>query len=701
MRRIWVSRVLAASLTFTGLWGMSAVLPGVTHADTGQLEISTAPALYPLFDPAVSDYVTRCTDAAVHVSVSAPADTTVVVDSQTPRGGTFATDVLLGANQSFTVTATIAGAVTGTYYVRCLPSDFWTWTAQRFAQPQAEWYMVNPGGALLPGQSGNYVAIFDTNGVPVWWMRAASRAGAVLLLPNGNVGWSQNPPTTAGAEERRLDGRLVRTINTVAAAADFHEFLLLPNGNYLLGANVIRSGYSLCGQSNLTILDTGIQEVAPDGSLVWSWYPSDHIALSEIPAEWCGSILANGSNSGTYDPYHFNSAEPNGDSIVLSFRHMDAVYRVSKATGDVEWKIGGTPILQSLATVNDPGNGPWGGHDARVLSDGTVSVHDNGFHPAVKRTPRAGRYQIDLTARTATLLEQVNDPGTVTAGCCGMVRRMAGGNWAISWGGNPLVTELTSSGSRVFSLAFRGGVSSYRAHPVPPGVLSRSALRTGMDAQHPRYARPGGATPLRVPLVPEFTSCGAPDVSHASPLDSPSCSSPALESPMLTTSSQGRGWAAARFDVVVGNPMTVADEADVAVSATIGDVTNEADGSDYVGPLVLASDVRVTDTANGPSATTPATVQDARFAIPISCVATQQPDPQIPNKLGGNCNVSTTFDTLVPGFAREGARAVISTPSVVVEDAGADGMVDSGSGCPPTCGTGDEAVFLRQGVFAP
>ena len=326
-----------------------------------------------------------------------------------------------------------------------------------------------------------------------------------------------------------------------------------------------------------------------------------------------------------------------------------------------------------------------------------MSGHDNGFHPAVKRTPRVVRYQIDLNARTATLLEQINDPGTVNAACCGMARRLAGGNWAISWGGNPLVTELTPSGSRVFSLAFKAGVSSYRAYPVPPGVLSRSALRTGMDAQHPRYARPGGATPLRVPLVPEFTSCGAPDVSHASPLDLPSCSSPGLESSMLTTSSQGRGSASARFDVVVGNPTTVADEADVAVSATIGDVRNKADGSDYVGSLLLASDVRVTDTANGPSATTPATVQDAQFAIPMSCVATQQPDPQTPNTSGGNCNVSTTFDTLVPGFAREGARAVIPTFSVVVEDAGPDGTVDPGSGCPPNCGTGDEAVFLRQG----
>ena len=35
-----------------------------------------------------------------------------------------------------------------------------------------------------------------------------------------------------------------------------------------------------------------------------------------------------------------------------------------------------------------------------------------------------------------------------------------------------------------------------------------------------------------------------------------------------------------------------------------------------------------------------------------------------------------------------------------MEDAGADGDVIV-AGCPPTCGTGDETVFLREGVFTP
>jgi hypothetical protein len=44
---------------------------------------------------------------------------------------------------------------------------------------------------------------------------------------------------------------------------------------------------------------------------------------------------------------------------------------------------------------------------------------------------------------------------------------------------------VTVTGKRVFALHFAVHIS-YRAFPVPPGQLKRSALRRGMDAMHPR-----------------------------------------------------------------------------------------------------------------------------------------------------------------------------------------------------------------------
>ena len=122
----------------------------------------------------------------------------------------------------------------------------------------------------------------------------------------------------------------------------------------------------------------------------------------------------------------------------------------------------------------------------------------------------AARYAIDLTAKTATLVEEKDDPGTVaTPLCCGSARRLPGGDWVMSWGSAGLVAELSPSGSRVFSLTFDDKLFSYRAHPVLLGTLSRAALRGGMDAQYPRG---------RVPPIDQPPSGAGPPQTATTPL---------------------------------------------------------------------------------------------------------------------------------------------------------------------------------------
>ena len=73
----------------------------------------------------------------------------------------------------------------------------------------------------------------------------------------------------------------------------------------------------------------------------------------------------------------------------------------------------------------------------------------------LERPPRAVRYSLDLGARTATLIEEKDDPGTVQSPlCCGSARKLPGGDWVMSWGSSALITELAPDGSRVFSLTF-------------------------------------------------------------------------------------------------------------------------------------------------------------------------------------------------------------------------------------------------------
>ena len=487
-------RVLASLLfTLAGVVGLPTAAHGRERG--GAVRISTEPGLFPDFAPGVRNYVTRCgADGRVRVAVAASRRVRVSVDGEPARTGSFSATVSVTAGQGFHVRVADPRRRVMRYFMRCLPLDFPAFTAKRSTRPQAQWYIVAPFfptsfGPAPAGTSLKYVGIFDTNGVPVWWYRAATQALDAKLLSNGNIAWLQFNPGGLGegsAEEHRLDGSTVRTLSTAGSGTDSHEIQLLRNGNYLLARYYIRSGVDLTGcggPPDGSIEDNELQEVSPGGSVVWSWNASHHIPVSEVTQRWKFEC----SDHRPADVYHFNSAEADGRGLVLSFRHLDAVVRINRHTGAIDWKLGGTPRPESLRPIRDPelaAGGFAGQHDARVLRDGTLTVHDNGTFAS--RPPRAVRYRIDRRAKTATLLEDVRDAAAPTSICCGSARRLAGGNWVTAWGSQPFVSELTPAGNPVFRLTFTQNLFSYRAEPLPFGRLSAATLRRAMESRYPR-----------------------------------------------------------------------------------------------------------------------------------------------------------------------------------------------------------------------
>ena len=682
---------------FLAVMALALAVTSIAAAQAAYPQVTAQPALYPAFDPAVPDYVVRCNDAnPVSVTVTAPAGTEVNIDGQGPRGGTFTTGVRLRPGQGFAISVAAGGSVQ-THYVRCLPSDLPRWTFQHSGQPQAEWYTAAPFFTtdlqpLPPGVSA-YDLIFDRNGVPVWWLKPPLAPSDFLVFPNGNIGSLR---ADTNGEEHRLDGSLVRSIRPVAAGTDPHELLQQPNGNYLITTVRTLPSYSFCSYSNVPSLDTGVQEITPTGAVVWTWWASEHIAATEIPNAWCGGGAL---PTGEYDPFHINSAEPDGNDVLISLRHLDAVYSVHKTNGSVEWKLGGTTRPESITVLNDPmpaGDTFRGQHDARVLGDGTVTVHDNGFHPTAQRPPRAVRYQINTSAKTATLVEQKNDPESIgTPLCCGDARKLPGGNWLMSWGNTGVITELNPGGSRVFKLTFDDGLFSYRSHAVPFGTLSRAALRAGMDAQYPRgnvRAKAAGlGQSMKVALVPAFKPCVSPDRTHGPPLASPSCSSPTLASGVLTVGTKDSNGAETNstgfvsYGVRTGNPSTPASEADVGLRVELKDVRWKSGLSDYAGQLQLRGAVRITDRLNGSLQNEAATGLDTEFPVLIQCVATASPT------VGGTCSLASSLNAIVPGAVVESKRATWQLGQVQVYDGGPSGYA-GGSGA---------ALFQTQGIFVP
>ena len=243
------------------------------------------------------------------------------------------------------------------------------------------------------------------------------------------------------------------------------------------------------------------------------------------------------------------------------------------------------------------------------------------------------------------------------------------------------------------------------------------------------YARPKGASPVNIRLVPAFNQCSGSSPSgmtHGPPLAVPSCSPPTESSGFLTFLAPDRpapfsGVANGSGVVVlkvtcVSTPPTengdvppcnanAGDQEDVKVTSTLTDVrcklASQANcagapataGQLYGGKVLLRIVLRMTDRLNGPTQN-PGTAMDTAFPVGLQCTS-------------GSCSATTTADSVYPNVVQEQRRAAWELGKVEILDGGSDGNLAAipspGSGiCPPACqGNGGETVFLHQGLFVP
>lgn len=222
------------------------------------------------------------------------------------------------------------------------------------------------------------------------------------------------------------------------------------------------------------------------------------------------------------------------------------------------------------------------------------------------------------------------------------------------------------------------------------------------------YPRPKGATPAVFSLVPAYQPCVTGNNAHGAPLTYPSCSPPAQDSGVLTVGSfDANGHDASsvsqvKLRVIAGVPGPP-DDSNVALTITVSDVLCRGTDaacpggplSDYAGQVLVKFNARVTDKFNGSPAVESATMQDFDVQIPVQCVATPTSSTQ-----GGKCQTTTAVNTFYPGAVLDTKRANWEVGQMRVLDPGPNGT-GFGSGCPSTCGDGDETVFMREGIFVP
>lgn len=160
-----------------------------------------------------------------------------------------------------------------------------------------------------------------------------------------------------------------------------------------------------------------IVEFRRDGSVVRRFRLLDLLDPYRVSYDSLGTFWDDHYGRPTFDWSHANALalDRASDSWLVSLRHQDAVVKIQRQTGQVEW------ILGDPARWRTPWNGllltpigtqfawPYHQHAVQLCDDGSIQLFDNGCGRAIPPTPqlpptdafsRAVRFAVDEVART-------------------------------------------------------------------------------------------------------------------------------------------------------------------------------------------------------------------------------------------------------------------------------------------------------------
>ena len=255
-----------------------------------------------------------------------------------------------------------------------------------------------------------------------------------------------------------------RTVATVKGGnglqPDLHDFQIAQNDvAYVTAYNPIRCDLSSQqGPRNGVILDAAVEEIDIRTGLVrWEWHSLDHIGVSESQTS--------PPSTRAWDWFHIDSIDPEPDgNVLISARNTWAIYQIESGTGNVLWRLGG---LKSSFKMGAGTKTAWQ-HDARMLSNGDVTIFDDGSDPPVESQSRAVRIALDLKARSARLVSSYTHPSPpLLAASQGNMQTLANGNTVVGYGGVPELSEYGTDGSLLFDAHLPFDQLYYRAFRIP------------------------------------------------------------------------------------------------------------------------------------------------------------------------------------------------------------------------------------------
>jgi hypothetical protein len=317
-----------------------------------------------------------------------------------------------------------------------------------------------------PGQAGNM--ILDRSGRIIWFQPSGQLAylGFDTQTYQGKpvlTWWQGKVVAGHGEGEDVIADASYKIIAQVRAGrgldADLHEFAITPQDTALITAyrSAPQDLSKVGGKAGDYVLAGNVQEVdIATGKLLFEWDSLDHVPVTETMTPFTG-----GTRKLPFDYFHINSiaVAPDGD-LLISGRNTCAVYKVSRSTGKVAWRLGGRKSSFSMSS----GTRFYFQHHVRSHGASMLSVFDDGGSPPqIEKQSRAILLDLDTATMTARLRKEYKHPAGVAAANQGSMQLLPDGRVFVGWGNEPYFSEFSAAGQLTLDGEFPVSDQSYRA----------------------------------------------------------------------------------------------------------------------------------------------------------------------------------------------------------------------------------------------
>ncbi len=403
----------------------------------------------------------------------------------------FNCDLFAGENQNYLLSESNWVTVNND----TIPQDIPPINVQKYGDPSGGYFFMstNPEQAIN-NEYSNYNLIIDNDGnvkafkiigkdldrIPTYFMQSTN---GMLVHTEKSVNQSTVfVSDTAMAKQDSIENNTT-TLN-------YQPYLeLLPNGHFLK-VNYSQDYMDLSeiienGNPNTLITSAEIFELDKNKKPVFYWRSLDYFNINDfysLPEKYEDNM-----DIGYLD---INSIENDYDgNILLSSKNLSEITKISRTTGDIIWRLGGKNNEFNFINENEENSPNYfsGQHDIRRLSNGNITLFDNGVF-RTNNYSRGVEYKIDELNKTATMIWEYRHSPDIFSSSNGSVQRLKTGNTVISWGdatfgGSTALTEVDTNKNTVIemNLPFGYGSSQITKYPwaysSPSGKVSFEILK--------------------------------------------------------------------------------------------------------------------------------------------------------------------------------------------------------------------------------